>query len=229
MKLLNTNAANTKIAKTQKASTDTPIRIASLSMMPNDTICPSSKAAGCQADCLVSAGRGRFNNVAASRQAKTDFFMRDQEAFVAQLKKEMHSFIRLCKRQDVQPVFRLNTMSDIKWESLLDMEGEFADAQFYDYTKRAARLGKTPSNYRLVFSYSGRNQFRTQVGMAREVQVPIAVVFRGNDLPAEYLGRKVIDGDKSDLYNVESGECVVGLRAKGKAKHNNNGFVVEVA
>ena len=227
MKLLNTNAANTKIAKTQ-ASADTPIRIASLSMTPNDTICPSSKAAGCQADCLVSAGRGRFDNVAESRQAKTDFFMRDQEGFVAQLKREMHNFIKLCKRQDVQPVFRLNTMSDIKWESLLDMEGEFAAAQFYDYTKRAARLGTTPSNYRLVFSYSGRNQFRTQVGIARQVQVPIAVVFRGDELPAEYLGRKVIDGDKSDLYNVESTDCVVGLRAKGKAKRNDNGFVVEV-
>jgi hypothetical protein len=54
----------------------------------------------------------------------------------------------------------------------------------------------------------------------------MAVVFRGH-LPTHFRGREVIDGDKSDLINLRSGHVVVGLLAKGKAKHDTSGFVVD--
>ncbi len=225
-KLLNTTGGNTKIAKSMKSTLGTDkVRIASLSMMPNDTLCPSRHNAGCAAPCLQSAGRGRMSNVAKGRQRKTDWFMSDRDGFLVQLRKEMHSFIKTCKRQGVKPVFRLNTISDVQWETLLDLEGEFGDAFFYDYTKLAHRLSKTPSNYKLMFSFSSLSKYRKQVLKAMQHNVPVAVVFEG-ELPKAFLNRPVIDGDQSDIENVQSGRVVVGLRAKGDAKHDMSGFVV---
>jgi hypothetical protein len=42
------------------------------------------------------------------------------------------------------------------------------------------------------------------------------------------MGRVVIDGDKSDIDNVQSGAVIIGLRAKGKAvKDIDNPFIVD--
>lgn len=217
-KLLNTNGGNTKVLKSMKTKLGTNlIRIASLSMMPNNTLCPSRGIAGCEEPCLFTSGRGVMSNVAEGRKRKTDWFMSDREGFLAQLRKEMHSFIKTCKRQGVKPVFRLNTISDVQWETLLDLEGEFGDAFFYDYTKLGKRLHKRmPRNYKLMFSFSPKPEFWGQVGLALATDVPMAVVFRGG-LPETYLGRKVIDGDVSDIANVQAGKVIIGLRAKGDA------------
>ena len=61
--------------------------------------------------------------------------------------------------------------------------------------------------------------------------VNVAVVFstkKGQPLPAEYLGRPVIDGDETDLRFLDPSGVIVGLRAKGRAKHDCSGFVVNV-
>jgi len=65
MTLLNTAAGNAKILKSQ---TGTDFRIASLSLYPNDTVCPAAILAGCKDPCLVTAGRGAMSTVAAGRQ-----------------------------------------------------------------------------------------------------------------------------------------------------------------
>ena len=128
----------------------------------------------------------------------------------------------------MQGVVRLNVLSDIAWEQH-DIPQSFPDLFFYDYTKRAARLGKTPDNYRLMFSYSGRPQYRKQVLQAACYDNPIAVVFSNGEFPKTFLGRPVVDGDQSDLWNVQAGKVVVGLKAKGPAKDDHSGFVVDLA
>jgi hypothetical protein len=223
MKLLSINASNTKIAKTQN-SEKRPTRLASLSLYPDNIICPGSIAAKCQDGCLVSAGRGRFDNVANARRAKTDFWHNDQAGFLAQLRKELANFDKLCKRQGVRGVVRLNTISDIAWEKY-DIPQSFPDLRFYDYSKRVKRIGNTPSNYDLMFSYSGAPSYKKQVEQM-PAGYPMAVVFR-DSLPTHFMGRPVIDGDKSDLDNLRSGHSVVGLLAKGKAKKDKTGFVVD--
>ena len=223
MKLLDTTASNTKIAKTV-GKADGKIRLASLSMMPTSKLCPASKAAGCFDACLKSAGRGRFDNVKSGRQRKTEFFESQRLAFLDQLVKELRNFSKLCAKQGVQGVVRLNVLSDIAFEDY-GIPQEFPELQFYDYTKRANRLGKTPENYRLMFSYSGRDQYKTQVSIATTKRAPIAVVFNGT-MPETFLGRQVIDGDQSDWDNVNAGAVVVGLKAKGQATKDNTGFVV---
>jgi len=228
-KLLNTNGGNTKVLKSMKTKLGTDlIRIASLSMMPNNTLCPSRGIAGCEEPCLFTSGRGVMSNVAQGRKRKTDWFMSDRDGFLAQLRKEMHSFIRTCKRQGVKPVFRLNTISDVQWENYIDMEGEFGEAFFYDYTKLGKRLHKRmPRNYKLMFSFSPKQEFWSQVELALATDVPMAVVFRG-ELPKRFLGRDVIDGDMSDIANVQAGKVIVGLRAKGDALGTaGDSFVVD--
>lgn len=229
MKLLNTNGGNTKVAKSMKSKLGTDlIRIASLSLMPTDRICPSRQIAGCAEPCLFTSGRGKFGNVMHSRRAKSEWLESDLEGFLTQLRKEMHAFIRTCKRQGVKPVFRLNTISDVQWERYLDMEGEFGEAFFYDYTKVAKRLHKKlPSNYKLMFSFSPKPEFWGQVGIALATDVPITVVFRGG-LPSRYLGRHVIDGDVSDIANLQAGKVIIGLRAKGDALGSaGDAFVID--
>jgi len=229
MKLLETKQSNTKIKKTQseynkRDALKMSIRLASMSLMPDSIICAGSKAANCFETCLKSAGRGAFNNVATARQAKTDYWHADKSGFLAQLRAELTAFAKLCDRQGVQGVVRLNTISDIDWETY-NIPQSFPTLKFYDYTKRAHRLGKTPANYKLMLSYSGAPKYQNQL-KALPNNVPLAVVFRG-ELPEHFRGRKVIDGDKSDLVNLEAGGVVIGLRAKGKAKKDYSGFVVD--
>ena len=125
----------------------------------------------------------------------------------------------------MQGVVRLNVLSDIQWERH-GIPQAFPELFFLDYTKLAKRLGKTPANYHLIFSYSDRPQYAKQVKLAEKTDAPFAVVFK-NGMPAEYRGRPVIDGDRSDILNALAGPVVIGLKAKGPAKKDTTGFVVD--
>ncbi|MGA0395480.1 MAG: GP88 family protein [Rhodospirillales bacterium] len=223
MKLLDTNGGNTKLKKTSGSMA--VYRVAGLSLFPDDKLCPSRHIAGCAESCLESAGRGRMRNVIAGRQKKAQWFRKDQAGFLAQLRKELANFEKTCQRQGVKPAVRLNVLSDVQWERL-GIPQEFPNTLFYDYSKLAVRLGKTPENYRLMFSYSGKKEYKKQVQKALKSNVPISAVFRG-PMPSEFLGRPVIDGDESDLFNLFAGPVVVGLRAKGKAKTDQSDFVID--
>ena len=223
MKLL-TRDSNTKLIKTAAGE---PIVLAGLSMMPNEVLCPSSGNAQCFDDCLKSSGFASvYKSVNEARQRKTDFYMRDPEGFIDQLKRELKNLERYAAKHGKRPVVRLNVLSDIAWESH-NIPQQFPNIEFYDYTKRAARLGKTPRNYRLMFSYSAAPKYRKQVDMALQTDTPITVVFRGG-LPSQYLGREVIDGDKSDLENLKARGKIIGLRVKGnEAKRSQSPFIVD--
>lgn len=223
IKLLARNG-NTKVDKTMKA-TDNSV-FAQLSLMPTNELCPSSKAAGCFEACLKTAGLASvYTSVNKARQAKTDYWNTDRQAFLSQLKKELTTLVKYCSKHNKQGIVRLNVLSDIAWEDF-DIPQQFPMLQFYDYTKRAKRLTKQlPSNYRLMFSYSNRKQYAKQVELAAPSDAPIAVVFSGK-FPKTFLNRPVIDGDASDWVNVNAGRVVVALKAKGQAKNDATGFVV---
>ena len=227
-RLSSIDATNTKVAKSEKSLVGgSKIRILSLSLMPDDTLCPARWLAECAEDCLRSSGRGIMQNVIDGRQARTNLWHSDRDAFLSTLKKELHNFIKLCGRQNVVPVTRLNVLSDIPWENHIDFADEFRALFSYDYTKRANRLGKTPDNYRLMFSYSKAPGFENQVKRALSHRVPMTAVFRGG-LPSQFLGRPVFDGDISDLANLEQVDSVIGLRVKGhQAKKSESPFIID--
>ena len=212
MKLLDTTGGNTKLAKNNR---DITIRVAGLSLFPNDTLCPMRHVAGCAKPCLVSAGRGTMSNVVSGRRAKTDYFLSDRAGFIQQLKRELANFERICQKTGVIPYVRLNVLSDIQWE--LSAYGEipqsFPNIRFFDYTKLAKRLGNTPANYQLMFSYSRAPEYQKQVDIALQTNVPMSVVFHGQ-MPKSFLGRPVINGDNSDIENLKHAGAIIGLKYK---------------
>lgn len=240
MKLLDTGGGNTKLRKNNANTNDgvftmigeimgkkpKGIRVGGLSLAPSDWACPASRMAGCQKPCLMSAGYGKFDNVRIGRENKRDWLKDDPSGFLFQLHKELHNFEKLCIKQGVQGVVRLNVISDIVWEhKKYEIPQQFPGLFFYDYTKMAGRLGKTPKNYPLMFSWSGMPNYQPSVERALKTDVPMAVVF-DTSFPSEFLGRAVFDGDKSDLFNLTRKNEVIALKAKGDAKGSNDPFVV---
>jgi hypothetical protein len=210
MKLLDRSGANTKLAKTNDGS---EYLVAGLSLMPDDIVCAYRKRADCGETCLVFTGMARvFPKINQSRQRKTDWYHSDQGAFLEQLRKELRLHQKNCEKKGIKPAVRLNVLSDIAWEKH-GIPQEFPDIFFYDYTKNAFRLGRTPDNYHLIFSYSGAEEYQKFVTKAWETDSPVAVVFK-NRVPASFMGRVVVDGDKSDLDNVVAGRVIIGLVEK---------------
>ena len=220
---------NTKTIKSDKGG---EYLTAILYLAPADTVegvnlCPTAELAGCKSACLYSAGRGAFSNVQAARIRKTIAFRDNPVAFVDTLADDIRKAQRKAGKLGVKLAVRLNGTSDIAWENQLGSNGlslmdAFPETQFYDYTKLPTR--KAPANYHLTASYSASNAKYARKAAATKHN--LAVVFR-DALPAEYLGRKVVNGDKDDLRFLDPRGVVVGLLAKGKAKRDNSGFVVD--
>ena len=130
------------------------------------------------ADCLSEQGRGRFDNVREARQRKAAYLHNDRAGFLEQLHRELTNFTKLCQRTGERGAVRLNVFSDVKWERY-GIPQAHPELLFVDYSKQAVRLGKTPENYKLIFSYSGRPEYRNQNRRAFQTDAPVAVVFRG--------------------------------------------------
>ena len=230
MKLLNNG--NAKTIKGEKLGFITfGLHLAPFNLSGHNVCAWASK--GCSDACLNTAGRGKFDMVQESRKKKTKWFFNDKENFMRQLVKEISNAIKLASKKDMKPCFRLNLTSDIAWESQkyngLKLMDWFSDVQFYDYTKSAKRVekmlqGKMPSNYHLTFSRSEDNDNETKKLLSLGANV--ACVFR-NGLPKTWQGRKVIDGDETDLRFLDRKNKIVGLVEKGLAKKDETGFVLE--
>lgn len=235
MKLLTKPSANFKIEKSLKLG----FAITGIHLLPDNDIC-KFKSNDCFRLCLVSAGRGIFNNVRKARQVKTEYFKNDTQGFMLQLIKEINSFIKYSEKRDLIPVIRLNLTSDIDYSSIYSENhfdiifNEFPKVQFYDYTKdfkkMLQQIQRPYKNYDLTFSFNGYNWKHCQAVLKTGYNV--AMVFAGSRLPDTYKGKfnqsyKVINGDESDLRFKDEKGVIVGLLAKGKAKQENSAFVIE--
>ena len=195
-------------------------------------LCANAEIANCYLPCLNTAGRGVMNSVQKGRLRKTKWFINDRVGFMEQLKKDLTRFVNYCDKRELYPAIRLNGTSDIRWENITidnkNLMEHFPNIQFYDYSKIANRRN-IPDNYHLTFSYSEANPiYQKQVNIALEKKMNIAVVFRNQEnMPKTFLGLKVIDGDKTDLRFLDPKNSIVGLYAKGKAKKDYSGFVID--
>jgi len=191
-------------------------------------ICAMAETAKCHEGCLVSAGRGQMSSVQRGRERKTLWYLSDRVGFMDALVNDITTFRRRQIKSGVQPCVRLNGTSDIMYEKSGIMD-QFPDVQFYDYTKIVKRAyGELPPNYHLTLSYSEADEeYAEEVLMAvADTGVNAAVVFRDR-LPDTFKGFRVIDGDKDDLRFLDPKGVVVGLKAKGKAKQDTSGFVID--
>ena len=203
------------------------IYLAPADMVKGMNVCAMAIMAGCKFGCLFSAGRGAFNSVQQSRIRKTILLRDNPEEFHDLLRKDLIKFQEYCLKKGVVPVVRPNGTSDINYRNFAR---EFPKIQFYDYTKVYNRVAKDlPDNYHLTISYSEANNdySRKAVEYANKYGVNLAVVFRNKELPETFLGRPLINGDKDDLRFLDPKNVIVGLYAKGKAKKDTSGFVID--
>ena len=199
--------------------------------------CSMAEQASCIEGCLYTAGRGAFNNVQTARQRKAEWFYRDRVGFMKQLYHDIHKFQQYCLKRGIQPCVRLNGTTDIRWElipamphSLMNIFEQFPAVQFYDYTKIPNRKVSDYSNYHLTWSYSNANpEYAKLLDKVVENGMNVAVVFRKPYTKSLWCTYPVIDGDKDDLRFLDpKGRHIVALYAKGRAKKDTSGFVVEV-
>jgi len=167
--------------------------------------------------------------VQAGRARKTELFLTNQQEFMRQMVHDIRALIRKAKREGMRPAVRLNGTSDIPWENVrfrwlgqaVTIMEMFPSVQFYDYTKSIQRMeqqaaGLLPDNYDLTFSRSESNDH--EVNKVLDFGGRVAIVYT-------VLPEGTYNGDDSDARFLESAG-IVGLTAKGRAKHDTTGFVV---
>lgn len=153
--------------------------------------------------------------------------------FLRTLAADLERFQRHCDQARLRGAVRLNGTSDIGFEHMTapgigKLVQAFPRLQFYDYTKELARLRSRPRGYYLTLSMSEKNALLA-LQLLEEKICNVAVVFRlpKHQLPRTWLGFRVIDGDLDDLRFLDPTGVVVGLAAKGRAKYDATGFVVD--
>ena len=225
-------SGNPKTDKNQSVEGLENIVVLHLNLAPADlsgyNVCPMASQ-GCKSACLHTAGNPVFQaQKDKGRINRARFYMQDRDKFMTQLTRELVNFVKWCDKNKKIGVVRLNTTSDISWENYNLFE-KFPMLQFYDYTKiqkRALKFarGEYPTNYHLTYSLNEDN-YDKAVEVLNEGG-NIAVVFR-KDLPDTFMGKKVVNGDLHDLRYLDPKNVVVGLKAKGKAKTDYSGFVMD--
>jgi hypothetical protein len=225
---------NPKLLKGQKKGYLSSVLHLAPADLSGKNTCPKATA-GCKAACLNTAGRGGIfkkgettNTIQQARIRKTKMFFENRNTFMLDLVKEIQATIKKAEKQGLIPVFRLNGTSDIAWEKYSLPNGKnifqnFPEVQFYDYTKILGRKVSHIPNYHLTFSKADGNDM--DVRLAASNGMNIAAVFK--ELPETYIGRPVINGDETDLRFLDPKGVIVGLKAKGKAKKDTTGFVVQ--
>lgn len=195
-----------------------------------------------------------LNDVQRARIARTNMLYDARHLFFLVLVDAIEAHIRRALKRGLTPVVRLNGTSDIEWENepfadrddafYSSIYDRFPNVQFYDYTKNPARAmlsayGKLPANYVITFS---RSETKANNRACEDVLAAggnVAVVFNicrckracKHELPDvgfTYFGRRVISGDHDDLRFLDPAGVVVGLKAKGPAKTDASGFVVDI-
>ncbi len=228
--------SNAKTIKGQKYGFMTGILYIAPVDISGRQVCPMAAIAQCDKACLYTAGRGAMGSVQSARIRKAKAFFENREAFMQLLARDISRLVKRAGKKGMIPLVRLNGTSDIKWENIPVTIGGvtydnlmqvFPEVQFYDYTKMPSRHN-LPANYDLTFSYSGVLGFQKYVNQAISAGMRIAAVFRNRaDIPAKFLGLECVDGDNSDIRHIDPKGVIVALYAKGKAKKDNTGFVID--
>lgn len=243
MRLLTPAHANAKTAKNEsQGNFQSYILHLAPYKLSGKNVCPMASR-GCAAACLNTAGRGRFDSIQDARLKKTQWFWNDRADFIATLVKDLQAVVRKAQRDGMRPVVRLNGTSDLNWTAFKTDNGQnvferFPMIQFYDYTKvisylKIQKLNPLP-NYHLTFSKSESNA--ADVAQALQLGFNVAAVFAVKDesqLPSTFDGRPVLNGDAHDLRFLDAKPsdglgAFVGLKAKGDAKKDASGFVIQI-
>ncbi len=171
----------------------------------------------CSASCVAEAGTGFYPKIQKARELKTRFLAHDPAAFVTIVADEIDTHVRKFGKVAV----RLNTFSDLPWETLVpDLFARWGDkVTFYDYTKWPAAARPEQAGYDLTRSATERTTNAEIVKMVRDGErVAVVLNIKKKDMVPTFEGVPAIDGDKTDARFAEPKGVVVVLRPKGRAR-----------
>ena len=202
------------------------------------TLCPNAATAKCHKACLFTAGRGRMSSVFMSRIYKTLLFLQMRPLYDQMMIDEINSLNAKANRNGRKLAVRPNGTSDSDFSNIIKSTPQI---QYYDYTKQIDRLlANNLDNYHLTASYSGANpEYASTVLSAVDAGYNAATVFRSREqskhaIQNGWRGYEVIDGDEHDARfldkRAKAGKAgyIVALYAKGQAKRDRTGFVVDL-
>lgn len=135
----------------------------------------------------------------------------------------------LIKRSNGATLKRHGAMLAQRFDSIFDA---FPELQFYDYTKIYKRFTREmPANYHLSLSYSEASEKFAQACRQAHVmqEAPLVMVARNADVKARMLAEygRSVDGDETDLRFLDPDSAIVILKAKGSARSDASGFVLD--
>jgi hypothetical protein len=194
-------------------------------------LCPKASK-GCALACLFTAGRGKFTNIQQARINKTNYYLFDKQKFMDQLAKEINKIALKSTITNEKFALRLNTLSDVDFvyqlKKYCDLDllndDTYKNIIVYDYTAIIGKVKKyLGTRYHLTLSRKEDNE--QDVMEALKMGGNVAIVFK--ELPKTYKGYRVVDGDKTDLEMTKYKNVVLGLKAKGDAKKDTTGFVIQ--
>ena len=239
--LLAGGSSNTKMDKNE-------VPTLGLSMTPHKelgmelgNVCPW--ATTCIDSCLgPHSGRGFDKAVQRARLARRCLWLFGRKVFLSMLEGELETHNRTAQVLGQTWLCRLNVYSDILWERFVDL-AKFDSIAFYDYTKAPIEARPNlPSNYWVTYSFDGTDRGRSRAVEYLQAGRNVAVVFfevgafcgkgaLNQNIPHQWEGFPVVNGDKTDDRNTDPKGVVVGLRLKGRTKASrqsaiDNGFAV---
>jgi len=174
---------------------------------------------------------GVFQTTQDARVRKTIEFVENRPEFLATVAQDLFELERRAEKESLRPCARLNVFSDFVWESIAPVFFEyFRGIQFYDYTKGLARFrrflsGGLPDNYHLTFSRSEETPDSTVSELLAEGAIVSALGSEGA-IQARFPEARILNGDMHDLTFLHPKGTLLALSAKGKAKHDQTGFVI---
>lgn len=194
----------------------------------------------CSLFCVTwEAGRGRTDSVRDARINLSKWLHENPRSFKAYLLRQMASLTKY--HSDSGIACRPNVDSDHNWLRLIPEMFGF-DWRFWDYTKCSERLGHTPSNYHLTYSYNDGTQPEDWERVYKTGS-NIAVVFdtvwnpwggQFGYLPAQWKDPNgkvwtVVDGDRQELRFLDQKDVCVGLRLKAGEEKREDACEAEFA
>jgi hypothetical protein len=186
----------------------------------------------CKLGCLNTSGRAGIEEFSGKtkihdcRVKKTKLFFEEQTFFLNWMIAEIKHAQEKAIRDNFFFSVRLNATSDIDWMNV-KLNGQnifeiFPEVSFYDHTKSHLKFDNMPNNYHLTYSYTGRNIEHCLNLLSKGFNV--AVVFnvrKESELPTQFLGYQVINGDLTDYRINDAKGIIVGLKFKRIANRIN--------
>lgn len=233
--LISEREANPKVKKQeQESGIHTAILHLAPAALSGHNVCAHASP-GCTEACLHTSGNPvHFAQKNKARIEKTRAFFNERKLFLGILERELFARLSWCDKQGLRMAARLNGTSDINWDMVADSmlyRLDRAGVVMYDYTKDP-RQATQDSVRHIAYSRSEINHNRAIKMLNLGVSVAVVVAGCGTSAHPKPLPRTMwkfntVDGDPHDRIFEHPRGSVILLRAKGDAKKDTSGFVVD--